>query len=99
MVTASLGFEMAMVGTGWGMSHFDYMDRLRKNCLHLVEGWFLARKAACALSRCMTINSADYCSSLMSGCGQSHEFAYYSWNWTWVQFWSQNLDRNGDMEC
>ena len=39
MLAASLGFEMAMVGTGWGISHFDYMDRLRKNCLHLVGFW------------------------------------------------------------
>ena len=61
MVAASLGFEMAMVGTGWGISHFDYMDRLRKYYLDLVEGWFLARKDACALSRCMTIDSVDYC--------------------------------------
>ena len=34
--------------------------------------------------------------SLMSGCGQSYESAYYSWKWTWVQFWSQSLGRNGE---
>ena len=61
MVAASLGFEMAMVGTGWGISHFDYMDRLRKYYLDLVEGWFLVRKDAYTLSRCMTIDSVDYC--------------------------------------
>ena len=50
-----------MVGTGWATSHPDCMDRLRKHCFHLVEGWFLARKAAWALSGCMVSNSADYC--------------------------------------
>ena len=34
---------------------------------HLVDGWFLARKAAWAVRGC----SADYL--LMSGCGQCHE--------------------------
>ena len=37
------------------------MDRLRKHYSHLVDGWFLARKAAWAVGRCMTTNSADYC--------------------------------------
>ena len=36
------------------------MDRLRKRS-HLVEGWFLAMKAAWALRRCMTTKNADYC--------------------------------------
>ena len=38
----------------------DYMDRLRKHYSHLAEGWFLARKAAWALSGCMATDSADY---------------------------------------
>ena len=38
----------------------DCMDRLRKHYSHLTEGWFLARMAACALSRCMATDSADY---------------------------------------
>ena len=37
------------------------MGRLRKHYSHLVEGWFLARKAAWSLGRCMTTDSADYC--------------------------------------
>ena len=41
----------------------DCMDRLRKHYPHSVEGWFLARKAAWAVSEC--------------GHGQSHESAYY----------------------
>ena len=36
------------------------MDRLRKQYSHLAEGWFLARKAACALSGYMATDSADY---------------------------------------
>ena len=74
MLAASLGFEMAMVGTGWGISHFDYMDRLRKNCLHLVGFWqgrLLALWAGVWQSIVLTI----VC-SLMSGHGQSLEFAY-----------------------
>ena len=39
----------------------DCMDRLRKHYSHLVGGLFLARKAAWALSGCMTTDSADYC--------------------------------------
>ena len=34
--------------------------RSRKNYSHLAEGWFLARKAAWALSGCMATDSADY---------------------------------------
>ena len=41
MVAARLGFERAMVGTGWAASHPDRMDRLRKHYPHLAEGWFL----------------------------------------------------------
>ena len=36
------------------------MDRLTKHS-HLAEGWFLARKAAWALSGCVTTDNADYC--------------------------------------
>ena len=60
MVAARLGFEKTMVGTGRATSRPDCMDRLRKHYLHLPEGWFLARKAAWALSGCMATNSADY---------------------------------------
>ena len=75
MVAARLGFERAMVGTGWTTSWPDciYIDRLRKHYSHLAGGWLLARKAAWALSRCMTPIIAC---SLMSGHGQSHESAY-----------------------
>ena len=59
MVAARLGFERAMVIIGWATSHPDCMDSLR--IPHLLEGWFLARKAAWALSGCMAIDSADYC--------------------------------------
>ena len=50
-----------MVWTGWAISHPSCMDRLRKNYSHLVGGWFLASKAAWALSGCMTNKSANYC--------------------------------------
>ena len=45
MVTARLGCERAMGGTWWATSCPDRMDRLTKHYSHLVEGWFLARKA------------------------------------------------------
>ena len=61
MVAARLGFEKAMVGTRWATSRPDCMDRLRKHYSHLVEGLFLASKAAWALSGCMATDSADYC--------------------------------------
>ena len=50
--------ERAMVGTGWANSHPCCIDRLRKYYSYLVEGSFLARKAAWALSSCLT---TDYC--------------------------------------
>jgi len=56
-----LGCEGAIVETRWATSCPDYMDRLRKHYSYLVESWFLARKAAWALSGCMTTKSADYC--------------------------------------
>ena len=43
MVAARLGFEKAMVVTGWATSH---PDRLRNHYSHRVGGWFLAKKAA-----------------------------------------------------
>ena len=61
MVAARLGCERAMVGTGWATSCPDCMDKLRKHYSHLVGGWFLARKAALALSGCMTTDGANYC--------------------------------------
>ena len=76
MVAARLGFEKAMVGTRKATPRPDCMDRLRKLYFHLAEGWFLARKAAWALSGCMANDSAEYTCSLMSGCVQSHETAY-----------------------
>ena len=57
MVAARLGFEKAVVSTWWATPHPDCMDRLRKHYSHLAEGWFLARKAAWSLSRCM---ATDY---------------------------------------
>ena len=59
MVAARLGCERDMFGTRWATSHPDCMERLRKHYSHLVEGWFLAWKAAWALSWCMTVESAD----------------------------------------
>ena len=61
MVAARFGCERAMIGTRLGTSHPDCMDRLRKHHSHLVEGWFLARKAVLGLSGCMTTDDADYC--------------------------------------
>ena len=55
-----IGYERAMVGTGWATSHPDCMDRLRRYYSHLVEGWFPAKKAAWAVSGCMITSSADY---------------------------------------
>ena len=61
MVAARLDYERAVVGTRWATFHPDCMDRLRKHYSHLVEGWFLARKAVWALSKRITTDSADYC--------------------------------------
>ena len=61
MVAAKLGFERGMVGNGWGTSQTNCMDRLRKHYSHLVEGWFLTRKAPWTLSGCMSTDSSDYC--------------------------------------
>ena len=61
MVAARLGYERAMVGTGWATSRPDCMERLRRYYSYLVEGWFLAKKAAWAVSGCMITSSADYC--------------------------------------
>ena len=96
VVAARLGCERAMVGTRWATSHPDCMDRLRKHYSHFVGGCFLPRKAAWALNRCMTTESADHCMVV------NNEWAWlrsqvYLLRLEWVQFWSQNLDRNGDM--
>ena len=61
MVAARLGCQSAMVGTGLANSCPGCMDRLRKCYLYLVEGSFLAGKAAWALSGCLSTESTDYC--------------------------------------
>ena len=61
MVVARLGCQSSMVGTAWANSCPGCMGRLRKRYSHLVEGSFLAGKAAWALSRCLTTEGADYC--------------------------------------
>ena len=60
-MAARLGFEKAMVGTRRATPRPDCIDRPRKHCSHLAEGWFLERKAVWALSGCMTTDGADYC--------------------------------------
>lgn len=76
MVASRRGFERAMVGTWWATSCPYCTDRLRKHYSHLVEGWFLARKAAWALSGCMTTDSAACCMLVNEWAWQGHEFAY-----------------------
>ena len=61
MVAARLGCERVMDGTGWANPCPDCTNRLTKHYSHLVGGCFLAKKAAWALSGCMTNESADYC--------------------------------------
>ena len=61
VVAARFGCEKVMVGTGLATPHSDCKDRLRKHYSHLAGGWFLARKAAWALSGYMATNSAAYC--------------------------------------
>ena len=84
MVAARRGCERAIVGTRWATSYPDCMDRLRKHYSHFVGGCFLARKAAWALSRCMTTESADYCS------GHVLRSQVYLLRLEWVLFWSQS---------
>ena len=73
-------------GHGWDQvttPHPDFMDRLRKHYSHLVEVWFLARKAAWAMSGCMT---TEYCmlvnewvwsvTSLLIKAGSGHGFSF-----------------------
>ena len=93
MVAARLGFEKAMVGTRRATPRSDCMDRLRKHYSHLVEGWFLARKAAWSLSGCMAANSADYY-MLVNKCvwSKSRDCLLRPE----VDMGSQSLDRNGD---
>ena len=76
MVASRLGFERAMVGTGRATSHPECMDRLRKHYSHLVEGWFLARKAAWVLSGCMATDSADYYMLVNEWARSKYESAY-----------------------
>ena len=61
MVAARLGYQGTMVGTGSTNSCPGCIDRLRKCYLYLVEGSFLAGKAALALSTRLSTESADYC--------------------------------------
>ena len=78
MVAARLGFERTMADTGWATPCTDCMERLRKHYSHLVWVWFLARKAAWALSGCMSKDSAD-CTMLVSlliKCGSGHGFSF-----------------------
>ena len=75
MVAARPGFERAMAGTGWANPCPNCMDRLRKHYSHLAVGWFLARKAAWGLSRCMTTESAEYCMLINEWVWLGHESA------------------------
>ena len=45
------------------------MDKFRKHYSHLMGGSFPAVKAAWALSRCLTTESADYCMLVNHGVG------------------------------
>ena len=87
MVAARLGCQSAMVGTGWAYSHPGCIDRLRKRSSHLLGGLFLAGKAAWALSRCMTTESADHCMLsqvclLMLEVDLQHRFSFGVRDWS-----------------
>ena len=74
------------------------MDRLRKHQFHHVEGWFLARKAAWALSRCMATDSADYY-MLVNECAWSKsQVCLLRLEVDMGSVWSQSLDRN-EIRC
>ena len=60
-VVARLGCKRVMAGTRWATPYPECMDRLYKTLLSPCRGLISARKAAWALSRCMTTESADYC--------------------------------------
>ena len=91
MVGARLGFEKAMVGTGRATPCPDCMDRLRNTTLTLQRAGFWQERL---FGGCMATDSADY------------YMLVNEWMWSKsrdfllrpeVQFWSQSLDRNGDM--
>ena len=86
-------FERAMVGTRWAISRPDCMDRLRK---YLVEGWFPARKAAWALSGCMTSDSADHCMLINEWLWSKSQVCLLRLELDMGSVWSQCLDRKGD---
>ena len=55
----TLALKRPWLAPGGPPPHPDCMDRLRKHYSHLAKSWFLARKAALALSGCMATDSAD----------------------------------------
>ena len=59
--------------------------------VHFWQGRWLGFWAGICQPRMLTIACL-----LMSGRGKGHKSAYWGWKCTWVQFWSQSLDRNGD---
>ena len=69
MVAARLG--CIRKHRGWANSCPGCMDGLRERYSHFVEDSFLVGKAAWALSRCLTTESAAY--SLMSGRGHGYD--------------------------
>ena len=78
----SVSADRVVQGGGWGHTQGDMhivaarlgFERAWTDLEHyfqLVEGWFLAKKAALAVPIVLTIAC-----SLISGCGQSHESVY-----------------------
>ena len=85
-----------MVGTGWATSHPDCMDRLRKDYSHFVGGWFLARKAAWALSGSMRTADKLFF-MLVNGWAWLIKVTSVCFGWKWPGYgFSRSLDRNGD---
>ena len=66
-MVASIGLVVKESWLGQGGSPPTRLHGKTLKTFHLVEGWFLARKAAWAVRGC----SANY--SLMNGCGQCHK--------------------------
>ena len=71
-----MAFKRPWLALGGASPRSDCMDRLRKHYSHPADGWFLAKKAAWALSGCMATKSADYYMLVNEWVGQSHETAY-----------------------
>ena len=97
VAVSGLCFGNALVGSGWATAVLLCTNGLRKQSSHSAQCLFLAGNHFFSLGEWLPVGAMTIASSLMGGCGLSHEHVEDGCKSTCVKFGGLKPDRTGDM--